>query len=60
MFVIGRNGVLAYSGAIDNDPYGKEQNKRNYVEEAITSLIDGSTVSMTTTKPYGCTVKFKK
>lgn len=60
MFVIGQNGVLAYSGAIDNDPQGKEQNKRNYVEEAITSLIDGSTVAMPKTKPYGCKVNFKK
>jgi len=60
MFVIDQKGVLAYSGAIDNDPYGKEQDTRNYVEEAITSLLDGSTVAMPTTKPYGCSVKYKK
>ena len=49
-----------YAGAVDNDPYGKEKNKRNYVEEAVTSLLNGSTVATATTKSYGCTVKYKK
>lgn len=60
MFVIDKKGVLAYAGAVDNDPYGKEKNKRNYVEEAVTSLLNGSTVATATTKSYGCTVKYKK
>lgn len=59
MFVIDQKGVLAYSGAIDNDPYGNEPNKINYVEQAIQALLDGSTVATATTKSYGCTVKYK-
>lgn len=59
MFVIDQKGILAYAGAIDNDPYGNEPNKINYVEQAIQALIDGSTVATTTTKSYGCTVKYK-
>lgn len=60
MFVIDKNGVLAYSGAIDNNPYGKEENVTNFVEQTIKSLLNGSTVATKTTKPYGCSVKYKK
>ncbi len=60
MFVIDQKGVLAYAGAIDDDPYGKNESKRNYVEEAVSSLLKGSTVATATTKSYGCTVKYKK
>ncbi len=60
MFVIDAKGILAYSGALDNDPYGdKEEGLRNYVEEAVTALLSGSTVARATTKPYGCSVKYK-
>jgi peroxiredoxin len=60
MFVIDAKGALAYAGAIDNDPFGQSQDKRNYVEEAVTALLNGSTVATTTTKPYGCGVKYNK
>ncbi len=61
MFVIDQKGVLAYAGALDNDPYGdKESGVRNYVAEAVTSLLSGSTVATATTRPYGCGVKYKK
>ncbi len=59
MFIVDKQGVLAYAGAIDNDPNGTETNKKNYVAEAATSLLAGSTVATPTTKPYGCTVKYK-
>jgi hypothetical protein len=29
------------------------------VAEAVTSLLNGSTVATSKTKPYGCTVKYK-
>ena len=60
MFVIDAKGLLAYSGALDNNAYGdKEEGVRNYVEEAVTALLKGSTVATATTKPYGCSVKYK-
>jgi peroxiredoxin len=60
MFVIDQKGVLAYQGAVDNDPYGNQEKKRNYVDEAVTALLNGSTVAKTSTKPFGCSVKYKK
>jgi peroxiredoxin len=59
MFVIDRQGLLAYAGAIDDDPRGQKNDKRNYVEEAVNALLNGSTVAVGTTKPYGCSVKYK-
>ncbi len=60
MFVIDQKGVLAYAGAVDDDQYGDKATKRNYVEEAVTALLNGSTVKLASTKPYGCSVKYKK
>ena len=59
MFVIDQKGVLAFTGAIDNDEYGKKDQKRNYVEMAVTALLSGSTVTVDRTRPYGCSVKYK-
>jgi peroxiredoxin len=58
MFVIDKNGVLAYAGAIDDDPYGKKPEARNYVADAVTSLLNGSAVATAKTKSYGCSVKY--
>ncbi len=60
MFVIDQKGVLAYAGALDNNQYGDKENPRNYVEEAVSALLKGSTVATTKTRSYGCTVKYKK
>jgi peroxiredoxin len=60
MFVIDKNGVLAYAGAIDDDESGSKTTKRNYVEEAVTALLKGTAVATPTTKSYGCTVKYKE
>lgn len=58
MFVIDKAGVIAYEGAIDSDPTGKEANATNYVETAVQSLVDGSEVATKFTKSYGCSVKY--
>lgn len=59
MFVIGKDGNLAYSGALDDDKTGTNKNARNYVREAVDALLKGSAVSTTTSTPYGCSVKYK-
>ena len=59
MFVIDKNGVLAYSGAIDDDPYGQNADVRDYVVEVVSALLKGSTVTVVRTKPYGCSVQYK-
>ncbi len=59
LFVIDAAGVLRYSGAIDDDPYGKVAAPANYVEGAVRALLAGGDPDPTTTKPYGCSVKYK-
>jgi len=60
MFVIDKNGILAYQGAIDNrpSPKGDPRTARNYVREAIGKLMAGEKVQVTQTRPYGCGVKY--
>jgi peroxiredoxin len=58
MFVIGKDGKVAYSGAIDNDPSPTVPGKRNYVISVLRSVMDGRPVPEPVTKPYGCSVKY--
>lgn len=60
MFVIDKNGVLAYEGAIDDQPSPSSDTSkaRNYVREAVQALQNGEKVTVTQTKPYGCGVKY--
>jgi peroxiredoxin len=54
MFVVDKEGKLAYAGAID------DQASTNYVADAIQSLVDGKPVAKSRTKPYGCGIHYKK
>lgn len=61
MFVIDANGMLAYEGAIDNAPLGKQEPSAgavNYVDKALSELLADQKVSTPATPPYGCTVKY--
>ena len=60
MYVIDKNGVLVYQGAIDDkpDPMHDPRTARNYVREAVGSLLAGKPVEVSQTKPYGCGVKY--
>ena len=61
MFVIDKEGVLVYDGAIDsNDSFKPEtiEGATNYVSEALAALEAGKAVEKPRTKPYGCSVKY--
>ena len=58
MFVIDSKGVLVYQGAIDDDPRGGKERREGYVQEALDALMAGKDIATTTTKPYGCSVKY--
>ncbi len=59
MFVIDRQGVLVYQGAIDDDPGGRDDQPLNYVDQTLAELLAGEGVSITTSRPYGCSVKYQ-
>jgi len=61
LFVINKEGKIAYQGAMDNAPLGKTKEGEefvNYVDQALTELLAGEKVSVPKTKPYGCSVKY--
>ena len=60
MFVIDEQGKLIYNGAIDDDPRGgKGKTERiNYVDSGLTAHAGGKSPDPSTTKPYGCSVKY--
>lgn len=60
MFVIDKNGNLAYQGAIDDDPKVGGKSTKNYVTDAVNALLNDSTVAVTTTQSYGCSIKYKQ
>ena len=62
MFVIDAKGTVVYNGAIDDDPRGNMEAgaRTNYVSDALNDIAAGKAVSNPETKPYGCSVKYKK
>ena len=61
MFVVDKDGTLAYAGAIDdNSSYDPKtvEGAKNYVLAALDDLKNGKPVTTATTKPYGCGVKY--
>jgi peroxiredoxin len=62
MFVINPEGKIVYEGAIDSKATPKPEDipsSTNYVKAALDESMAGKTVSTTSTKPYGCAVKYK-
>lgn len=60
-FVINREGVLVYKGAIDSIASTKSADinqATNYVLAAFAATHDNKKVEVNTTKPYGCGIKF--
>lgn len=60
MYVINKDGVLVYEGAIDNepDPFHNPKTANNYVRDAVNALLADKPVEVSQTKPYGCSVKY--
>ena len=61
MFVVDPQGTLIYAGAIDDKPTPNPatvNGANNYVRAALTEASSGNAVSVPSTKPYGCAVKY--
>jgi peroxiredoxin len=62
MFIIDKEGVLRYRGAIDSNRSGfvpKDEIER-YVVDAVRQIVAGDPVRPKKTKPYGCSIKYKR
>ncbi|HEW78796.1 MAG TPA: thioredoxin family protein [Phycisphaerales bacterium] len=59
IFIINTEGMIVFDGAIDNSPLGRrKKGVINYVDKALGELTSGKKISISRTKPYGCTVKY--
>ena len=60
MFVIAKDGTLAYDGAIDNvvDTDHEPRKAKNYVRAAVDEVLAGKPVTVASSKPYGCAIKY--
>jgi peroxiredoxin len=61
MFIVNPEGMLIYAGAIDDKPTPKPETvavAKNYVKAALNEATSGNPVSIPSTKPYGCSVKY--
>jgi peroxiredoxin len=61
MYIVDKDGKLAYAGAIDSIPSAKADDipkATNYVTQALGEIKAGKPVSKPSTQPYGCSVKY--
>ena len=61
MYVVNKAGTLVYAGGIDDKPTANKadvQGARNHVLAALSEIKEGKAVSVATSRPYGCSVKY--
>ena len=61
MFVIDPAGKVVYAGAIDDKRSAREADRKvanNYVRAALAEATAGKPVTLASTTPYGCSVKY--
>ncbi|WP_243451043.1 thioredoxin family protein [Sphingosinicella sp. CPCC 101087] len=61
MYIVNRAGTLVYAGGIDDRPTANPADidgARNHVLAALSELKAGRAVSVSTSRPYGCAVKY--
>lgn len=61
MYLINPEGILLYNGAIDDTPTSRLadiEGAHNYLVQAIQEAMASEPVSLPTTQPYGCSVKY--
>ncbi|NWG29780.1 MAG: thioredoxin family protein [Ignavibacteriaceae bacterium] len=61
MYIIDKSGKLVYAGGIDDKPttdVDDIKDAKNYVSSALNELLTGKEVSVQSSTPYGCSVKY--
>ncbi|MGA2902290.1 MAG: redoxin domain-containing protein [Candidatus Korobacteraceae bacterium] len=61
IFIVNPQGTLIYNGAIDDRPttdLADVNGAKNYVSAALDEATSGKPVSVSTSRPYGCSVKY--
>lgn len=56
VFVIDRQGILRYRGAVDNVAFRQRVATRFYLKNAVEALLTGQLPDVTEVQPFGCTI----
>lgn len=56
VFVLDREGILRYRGAVDNVMFRQRKATRFFLKEAVEALLDGRLPGLTEMPAYGCTI----
>ena len=56
VFVIDREGILRYRGAMDDMTFRNRTPSRFFLDEAVESLLEGHLPTLTESPAYGCTI----
>jgi hypothetical protein len=56
VFVVDREGILRYRGAVDDVTFRHRQATRFYLEEAVEALLDGRSPELQEMPAYGCAI----
>jgi hypothetical protein len=62
LYIVNPEGRLVYAGGIDSIPSSNADDiKRavNYVKQGLDEALAGKPISQATTRPYGCSIKYK-
>ena len=62
MYMVAPDGTLIYAGGIDSIPSARADDIKtatNYVRQGLNEALAGKPLSQATTRPYGCSVKYK-
>lgn len=60
MFIVDKDGNLAYHGAFDNRSQPNTSGDVNYIAAALDAILAGNAVEKSETKAFGCTIKRAK
>lgn len=56
VFLIDRDGILRYCGAVDNITFRQRQTPRFFLQEAVEALLAGHLPEVNETPAYGCAI----
>lgn len=56
VFVIDRDGILRYRGAVDDVTFRNRTPSRFFLDEAVESLLEGRLPALTESPAYGCAI----
>lgn len=56
VFVVDRDGILRYRGAVDDVTFRRRQAARFFLKEAVDALLEGRSPALAETPAYGCAI----